>query len=157
MGQLTDEQRAVAEADAQRWWDSANDRLRFSVEYAQAGIKSLFIANGGGILALLTFAGDADKIAEPRALFWSFVWFGLGCACALFVYIAGYLSQSHVMQSEYLRSRQATADALGVAREYDPSETDRLSEVAERTGMICAIVSLSLFVLGALVGLDAIT
>ncbi len=157
MGQLTDQQRQVAEADAQRWWESADDRLRYSVEYAQAGIKSLFLANGGGILALLTFAGNAPKIAEPIALFWSFIWFGLGSAFALVIYIAGYLSQAHVMQSDYMRSRQATADALGVAREYDPTETDRRSVAAEKIGMVCAVLSLCLFVLGALVGLDAIT
>jgi hypothetical protein len=157
MGKLTDQQKQIAEADAQRWWESANERLRFSVEYAQAGIKSLFLANGGGILALLTFAGNAAKIAEPRALFWSFVWFGLGCAAALVIYIAGYLSQAHVMQSEYMRSMQATAFLLEVEAEYDPDESDKRSVAAERIGMTCAVLSLGLFVMGALVGLDAIT
>ncbi|MBV7265999.1 hypothetical protein [Erythrobacter ani] len=157
MGQLSEEQKQVARDEGERWWNSAHDRLRFSVEYAQAGIKSLFLANGGGIVSLLTFAGNTKAIVEPDALFWSFIWFGIGCFAALVIYIAGYESQGYVMQAEYERSRQALSDSLELERVFDPSPHEHKSHRAERLGFVAALVSLSMFLLGALVGLDAIT
>lgn len=157
MTELTPQQSKVAQEDAQRWWDSAHDRLRISVEYAQAGIKSLFLANGGGILALLTFAGNSGAIVEERALFFSFVWFGAGCFAALACYIAGYLSQSNIMQAEFLYSRQALSDSLNFDAEFDAGPYESRGQFIVQAGLVCSILSLGLFVAGALVGLDAIT
>ena len=154
---MTPEQKEVARAEGQRWWDSAHDRLRFSVEYAQAGIKALFLANGGGILALLTFAGNSGAVVEPRALFWSFVWFGIGCFSALSIYIAGYVSQGLVMQAEFIESRRAISDSLELEQSFDATPFETKSEVAERVGLSCAFISLGMFLLGALVGLDSVT
>jgi len=157
MTALTPEQKEIAREEGQRWWDSAHDRLNFSVQYAQAGIKSLFLANGGGILALLTLAGNKGAILEPRALFWSFVWFGAGCFAALAIYIAGYISQGLVMQAEFHHSRQAISDSLELGRSFDATPFEKKSELTEKIGLICAFISLGMFVAGALVGLDAIT
>ncbi|MGC1269391.1 MAG: hypothetical protein WA842_02210 [Croceibacterium sp.] len=157
MENLTPEQREVALAEGQRWWDSSHDRLRYAVEYAQAGTKSLFLANGGGIIALLTFAGNSGAIIEVRALFWSFAWFGLGCFSALVIYISGYVTQSTAMQAEFINSRKAISDYLNLQPSFDISYYRSKSAVAENIGMVSAFVSLGMFLTGALVGLDAVT
>lgn len=153
----TPEQRKVMEDEAVRWWDSAHERLRFSVEYAQQGIKALFIANGGGIISLLTFAGNTKSVVEPIALFWSFCWFGGGVSLALLTYIAGYVSQAEVMQDEFYSSRHAVLAWLDRAPEFETTIHAKRGEIAERIGIGCAIGSLVLFIVGAFVGLDAIT
>jgi hypothetical protein len=131
--------------------------MRYSVEYAQAGIKALFLANGGGVIALLTFAGNNGAVVDPIALFWSFIWFGTGCLAALIIYISGYVSQGHAMQVEFIRSRQAIADSLELETVFDASPFETKSRSAERLGMASALISLGMFMAGALVGLDAIT
>ena len=151
-------QKDVMGVEATRWWQSAQDRLKYSVEYAQQGIRALFLANGGGIISLLTFAGNTGAIVEPRALFWSFLWFGAGIATALATYIAGYVSQAEIMQDEFDYSRYAVLAMLNKAPDlYERTDHARRGEIAVSIGMACAVSSLALFIAGAFVGLDAVT
>lgn len=157
MEQNSDKEKKVISEEAVRWWESAHQRLRFSVEYAQQGIRALFLANGGGIISLLTFAGNANAVKEPLALFWSFCWFGTGTAFALATYIAGYISQAEAMQDEFDYSRHAVLSWLDKAPEYEQSKHALKGSIAEKSGVIFAIFSLGFFIAGAFVGLDAVT
>jgi len=152
-----EDKKKVLEEDACLWWDSAHRRLRYSVEYAQQGVRALFLANGGAIIALLTFAGNSKAVNEPRALFWSFIWFGSGLALSLATYIVAYISQAEVMQDEFIYSRHARMAALDLAADYEPSVHNHRAILAERIGVGAAVLALSFFVIGAFVGLDAIT
>ncbi|HVR90463.1 MAG TPA: hypothetical protein VHG29_05160 [Novosphingobium sp.] len=154
-GQMVIRELAIKEAD--RRWDEASERLKFSTEYAQAGLKGLFIANGAAIIALLTFLGNAHPSYEPRALWWSFVWFASGISCALAAYIAAYLSQAILMNASFSESRKAESAAYETGVGYDPSRFERNGERAASAGLWLAGLSLICFVVGAFVALDAIT
>ncbi|MBE5074437.1 hypothetical protein IM511_08975 [Erythrobacteraceae bacterium E2-1 Yellow Sea] len=146
---------AIKEGD--RRWDEANDRLRYSVEYAQAGMKGLFLANGAGIISLLTFVGNSGQIVEPVALWWSFCWFACGIAAILAAYVGAYLSQGYYMLTVFFDSRNAESAAYATGQNYDGSIEERKGDFASGAALFLSIVSLGLFIAGAFVGLDAIT
>lgn len=71
--------------------------FRGVLEFAQLAIRSLFIANGGAILAILTFVGNlwAKDKAGPLAgaMLQPMQWFMAGTALALTTALVSYLSQ----------------------------------------------------------------
>jgi hypothetical protein len=112
------------------------DHLRLSTDYGLAGLKSALTANGAAIISLLTFVGNRGSVTEPDTLWWAFVWFSLGIALALFAHVAGFLAQSAHMNGDDAYSRGERFAWFGLA---------------------LAVASVVLFVVGALVALDAIT
>tara|TARA_R110001606_G_scaffold264379_1_gene413046 strand:+ start:621 stop:944 length:324 start_codon:yes stop_codon:yes gene_type:complete len=67
---------------------------RGTIEFALVGLRSLFIVNGGALIALLTFIGNIDL--ESRSLLslqWSFLGFGAGLFFALVATFFSYFSQ----------------------------------------------------------------
>ncbi|TXC73560.1 hypothetical protein FSZ31_02095 [Sphingorhabdus soli] len=137
--------------------DEANTHLRFSHEFAQSGLKGLFLANGGAMVSLLTFIGNTNVSNNPRALFWAFVWFSTGLALALASYVAGFLAQSFHMNAAFNQSKQAESDLAGVSQSFDSSSYERKGERAAILGLVLAVVSLVLFVVGSFVALIGIT
>ncbi len=145
-------------AEADRRWDEAAERLRYCTEYAQSGLKGLFLANGASIVALLTFLGsDKMVVHDHRALWWSFAWFAVGISCALGAYLSAYISQELLMNMAFSCSRQAESDAFGLQVTYDPYKFERWGNRCVRTGVLLAFVSMICFLIGAFTALDAIT
>lgn len=159
MTTVEQEQTIIAELallEGQRRWDETSDRLRYSVEYAQAGLKGLFLANGAAIIALLTFVGNTRRQVESVALWWSFSWFALGLAAVLAAYICAYVSQSEIMHAAFKQSRAAESAAFKTGQCFDPVSHEDAGNLAVIAGLWLAIAALGLFVLGAFVALDAI-
>lgn len=159
MSVVEQEQATVTELallEGQRRWDETADRLRYSVEYAQAGLKGLFLANGAAIVALLTFVGNTHRQVEAIALWWSFIWFALGLATVLAAYICAYVSQSEIMQAVFKQSRAAESAAFKTGQRFDPVSHEIAGERAVKAGLLLSIAALVFFVLGAFVALDAI-
>jgi hypothetical protein len=150
-----DKELAVKEAD--RRWDETTERLKYSVEYAQAGLKGLFLANGAAIVGLLTFVGNAEPVVNPVALRWSFVWFSLGLTCVLAAYLAAYFSQESLKNAAFGRSSQADSDAHGTGRTYNYEPDEVKGTLAVKIGLVLAVGALLLFITGSFVALDAIT
>ncbi len=149
--------RDLALKEAERRWKDASERLKYATDYAQAGLKGLFFANGAAIVALLTFLGNTKKSQfDPQGIWWAFVWFTFGLAAVLLTNILGYVSQASYMNAILNSSRQADADAHETGHKFDSEDDEKRGSGAEIAGMSLAISSLTAFVAGAFVALDAI-
>ena len=157
MGETSDSIREQASGEATRRWEEAAERLKFATEYAHAGLKGLFLANGGAILALLTILGNA-KVPHlaKHGIFCAFVCFTLGLSAVLAAYIMGYVSHASSMQATFARHMNALQTAEGVPENSDSTGHDRHANWAENLGFFFVVVSLALFISGAFVALDAI-
>jgi len=86
--------REVARMDYEAFISSSAERVRFQQEIGTNAIRSMMLANGGAILALLTFVGNSRKTFDAGDLFWAFSCFGAGVALSLLSYFAAYFSQA---------------------------------------------------------------
>lgn len=148
----------LAAKQGDRRWNEASERLHLANEYAQGGLKGLFLANGGAIVALLTFIGNA-KVNGPNAgeLWSSFMWFSIGLASVLAAYIAGYVSHAFYMQAAFNLSAQGDSEAHQTGESFDFSSPERKGGHAEWIGIGLVIFSLISFLLGAFRTLSAMT
>lgn len=144
--------------EAERHWNEASDRLRLANDYAHGGLKGLFLANGGAIVALLTFLGNAKTLNHNSVELWcGFFSFSIGLGSVLAAYIAGYVSHAFYMQAAANRSAEEASKANHTNREFDSSSPDRKGSCAEWTGIGFAIAALMFFLIGAFMALAAIT
>ncbi|MEM9310153.1 MAG: hypothetical protein AAGA34_01790 [Pseudomonadota bacterium] len=143
--------------EAKRRHLEADTRLQYSADYAQAGLKSLFLANGGAIVALLTLVGNTDADFNSRGLFWSFVWFGSGLVACLLAYFSAANAQNELMNSAYNQALNAEYRAAGAIEDADPATHERNADLSLGTAGVLAIGSVLLFIIGAFVALFAIT
>jgi hypothetical protein len=120
-------------------------------------IKSTFAVNGGGLIALLTFLGNAEKVAEPRAAFWALAWLAAGLTLSLLSAVFSYFSNRAFHLASVADAWQAQADFHEIEEEYDSSADARWGDRFEIAFAIATALSIGLFVAGIFVGLDAIT
>ncbi len=150
--------RELAIKVADQHWNEASERLKYATDYAQAGLKGLFLANGAAIVALLTFIGNAKEMRfDSLGIWWAFAWFSSGVAAVLATNILGYVSQASYMQASLRLSWQAESDAHETGQTFKPQKYEGLGSWAEGVGIFLAVASLMAFVAGAFVALDAIT
>lgn len=158
MGAPFEDIRDQAREEASRRWDEATERLKFATEYAHAGLKGLFLANGGAILALLTFLGNNRSArVESNDIWWAFISFAVGLSGVLAAYIAGYASHASTMQAIFARYANALSVSQGVPGSADSTKYDKLANRTENFGIALFVASLVSFVCGAFLALDAIT
>ncbi len=144
--------------EADRRMTDASERLKFATDYAQGGLRGLFLANGAAIVSLMTLLGNAKDVRiDPVGIWWAFACFSLGLAVILLTYILGYLAQSSYMQASLHISLQAESDAHGTGHFFDYLKHERRGSRAEYAGIFFASTSLIAFVCGAFVALNAIT
>ena len=135
----------------------SDNRLQYTVQYAQAGMRSLFLSNGGAIIALLTLVGNSARDVGPNGPFWAFIWYGCGLGACLAAYFFGANSQDHLMNAAYNEALKAVADANQTGENIDPGVWDRKANIALQTAGGLAVASLFLFLTGSFVALFAIT
>ena len=135
----------------------SDNRLQYTVQYAQAGMRSLFLSNGGAIIALLTLVGNSTRDFGQNGLFWAFVWFGLGLGTCLAAYFFGANSQDQLMNAAFNEANKALSQANQTGEVFTPEVWDKRAEVALTIAGGLAISSLLFFLIGAFVALFAIT
>lgn len=149
--------RELAVKEADRRLVDASERLKYATEYAQGGLKGLFLANGASIVALLTFLGNAkDLHIYTRGIWSGFTWFSLGLAAASATYILGYIFQASYMQASLHISMQADSVVHETGQTFDHKPHEKRGGWAENWGIALAVASLVAFVTGAFVALNAI-
>lgn len=149
--------REIAKEDFSIYFDDAKERLGHAISLGQSALRSLFLVNGGAILALLTLVGNSGAIVERRALFWAFIWFGAGMMATLISSILFALSQMFFMQSSNEEGWKAQATYHGTSYPKDGTRDDQIGDVTISATIILAILALVLFLCGSFVALDAIT
>ena len=159
MSDERDVDREIARMDADARIKSAAERIRFQQESAMAVIKGLTFANGGAILALLTFVGNHSTNLNPGQLRSSFTAFAAGLALALSSYVGAYFSQGSYSHSETSDSWNHQSDMRQVPRLYteDANKERRTGTIFEILGVACVVASLISFVVGAFSALNSIT
>ena len=135
--------------------EDAKARLQYQHEYALAGLKTLILINGGAVIGLLTYAGNASSKSSANTFGGSFAGYAVGLALAVIAYLGAYFSQAEFMQYSTLEAY----DLLG-----RKSSTKRSKESYAKVGTIAvylavafAIFSLVSFGIGSLYALTAVT
>ena len=135
----------------------SDNRLEYTVQYAQAGMKSLFLANGGAIIALITLVGNSSADVGPNGLFWAFVWFGFGLGSCLSAYFFGANSQDHLMNAAFNEALEAVAKANNTGESFAAKNWETKATISLHIAGGLAILSLILFLAGSFTALFAIT
>jgi hypothetical protein len=95
--------------------EDATDRLRFQQEFSIEGFKTLILINGGAVIALLTYVGNAKDRGLLGSFEWAFGGYVLGVVAAVLAYLAGYAGQALIM-------RHSSFAALAVMGVHDLDE-----------------------------------
>jgi hypothetical protein len=96
---LTEDADRVRVFEANKIWlehhlNDAVDGEKYVIDFALLTLRTLSIANGGAIVALMTFAGHFPELIRSQTpLWWSFILFGGGLSFTLASMLYAYLSQ----------------------------------------------------------------
>lgn len=84
---------------------SGNQGHQLATQYAIEGLKALTLAQGGAVVAILSFAGNAGpERINPGVVASSLTWFAGGLAAALVMFITTYSAQSYAAQGDTKRT-----------------------------------------------------
>lgn len=148
--------REIATMDYEASIQRSAERLRFQQETGLAAIKSLMFANGGAILALLTFIGNDSGAFDASSLRRAFGAFCLGLTFTLLSYLGAYFSQAWFSNSD-------TSIAWNYQKDMksEPRSHDYELEMGRGHGFLifaiaCIFSSLACFGYGAFAALNGI-
>lgn len=144
-------------------YDTAKISEQATVDLALTGFRSLLIANGGAMIALLTFVGNyGENLVVETGLWWSFSFFAAGLACGLAAMLLAYLSQGAASQVSNdaaesiffaLHGDVETAEALQTDTKPEINRTNYLRSLS----IAFATVSGFTFAIGVASGLFALS
>lgn len=150
--------REIARMDYEARIAAAADRLRFQQETGLAAIKSLMLANGGAILALLTFIGNRPGNYDGASLRSAFTYFCVGLGLALLSYLGAYYSQAWFQRFEISNAWNHPNDMKREARLHDKDvrEEARIGHIFLIVSLTCIAGSLGTFGFGAFAALNGL-
>ena len=146
----------IARMDFEASRNQAADRLRFQHEIGMAAVKSIMFANGGAILALLTFIGNQQGAFDKAGLKVAFQSFSIGMLCTLAAYVAGYLSQGQLSNFDTTNSWNYQQDLKGEKRIHDGKWEGNLGTWFLTGGIALIFGGLGAFAYGAFAALEGI-
>lgn len=149
--------REIAKEDFSVYFEDAKERLGHAISLGQSALRSLFLVNGGAILAMLTLVGNSNAVVEERALFWAFIWFGSGLISTLASSVLFAISQMFYMQSSNEEGWKAQAIYHATPYANDGTRDDRIGDLTMKGTIMLALLALILFLIGSFVALDAVT
>jgi hypothetical protein len=135
------------------------ERLKFQATFAEIAWRSLTLVNGGAIVALFTFIGNARPAIDH-----SLIWVGFGCFAAGLVsnilsIMAGFFAQAFYMKSTTSAAWNKQLEMHGYEPQYAEVQVgeQRAGDRWEWTAIITAVASLLAFVAGAACALQGVT
>ena len=152
---MSEEKQGSLERYAVWTLEDAQLRLQYQHEYTLAGLKALILINGGAIIGLLTYAGNANSRLPAGQLEGSFGWYVAGLALGVFAYIAAYLSQGEFMHFSTLQAQRMLGLATPPGRSAESHV--KVGTAAVYLAIAFALISLASFALGSLGAMKAIT
>ena len=142
--------------------EDASKRLEYSVQYAQQGLKAIFLLNSGAIIALLTFIGNNDVHFQMDTMKSSFLWYSLGSFSIIMAYFGAYFSQSYYFLVSASKSDEGARIETGVATEgLSPAEDKSVKcatlkgNIANAVAVVGSLLSFGFFVGGCFNALSA--
>ena len=135
--------------------EDAQLRLKYQHEFSLAGLKALILINGGAIIGLLTYAGNASSKVTAGQLQGAFTGYVAGLVLGVLSYIGAYLSQAEFMQVSTLEGQQLLGLSPMAGRTVESYR--KVGTRVVRFAIACAFLSLVGFVAGSGYALKAIT
>lgn len=133
------------------------ENLKAMVSVANEGLKSLLLINGGAIVALLTFLGNAKFGGQGAALFGGpLAWFASGVVASLLGHVAAYVTQYVLFNEERLErgEKPVTDEKTGEASKWYVTGAHRRWQIL---GAACVVVSLGCLGVGACQSITALS
>lgn len=139
----------MAAEDAETFKADANTRLPLATQIALSALRGLMIINGGAIVALFTFIGNAPGSYDRAAIWWAFTWFASGLFLTMAANILGYFTQSWYFQSSTEQSWNAQARRHRRPAPYNAEWYNRWGSRAEFVALVCVVLALISFGFGS--------
>jgi hypothetical protein len=156
--------RVSSETLAEQVHEERIEAKKAAKEYGQAYLKSVFILNGGSILALLTFIGavfgkgDATvimvAISLSKALHPAFLSFIFGLMFAAATSAISYLNWNWVYRS-YMQADDFNLYMRSLPSEPSPESTNRNITLSYWSAIVFGLSSLICFAIGSLFVIEA--
>lgn len=143
----------------------ANGEARFKAtyEYVMLGLRSALIANGGALIAMLAFLGNARMMPIDTGILWlAFGLFTAGLVFSLFAVLAAYSSQADFARQDTSNAEFIYFHTVGdptIAKEQSDAakEARAKGRTAEIIGIALFVASVVAFIGGAIAGLFVLT
>ena len=133
----------------------SEQRLQYQHEYTLAGLKTLIWMNGGAIIGLLTYAGNATAVVGLSALRGSFAWYIGGLIAAALAYLTAYASQSQFMGESTLRAMEQLGVRISPGKSADQFRAAGNRSIA--VGVVLCLASLVGFSVGSGYAVSAVS
>lgn len=150
-----DMNRRLAQQDHDAARADAAERVRQQLVIADAGMKALLWANGGALVALFTFIGNASgkgKLSlNPGYLWLAFSIFVIGLLSALLTHAFAFLSQDrfyHQSMHELWRAQDDIVSGTRATLRHEELEAADKGQVFYATAFAFAVLSIILFAIG---------
>jgi hypothetical protein len=135
------------------------ERLRFQASFAEVGWRSLALINGGAIVGLFTFIGNAKPATNPSLLWTAFALFAAGLVMNILSIMGGFLAQAFYMKATTSTAWNKQAQMHGHQPQYvDELRAEmRAGNIWEMIAIAASMLSLAAFIGGAAFSLVAVT
>jgi hypothetical protein len=135
-------------------YEGATFRFKSAADYAQLGLRSVLIANGGALAAVVAYLGTKPNVGDLSGVVVSFT---LGLFFALCAVLAAYVCQSFYGQmeqagAERIYFHQIGQPAQGNEQERDEAHGRARGGAAEWVAVILFMAAVICFLLGAIIG-----
>jgi hypothetical protein len=143
-------------------YEMAAFRFRSAGDFAQLGLRSALLANGGALIAMLTFIGNRVDFKAGTTLWIAFGAFATGLLLSLVATLLAYRVQSAYARQETAGAEKIYFHTIGdtkLVEEENLEETHQLGvgRFWEWVAIACFIASLGAFMGGMIAGVDALT
>ena len=143
--------REIAALDFEYAKTDAIERLKFQAQFAEVAWRSLALINGGAIVALFTFIGNAHPSIDYRMMWISFGFFAGGLVFNILSILTGFLAQAFYMKATMSGAWNEQMQMHGyepLHRELQKTE-NRWGGRWEASAIVACLLSLAAFIGGA--------
>ena len=156
---MTDDKmkREIGLQDYEAQTTEALARVQFQIDYSKTLFNGLTLANGGAILAILTFIGNTTGKVDPTKMMCAFSFYIAGLVLVFLAYIGAFFSQFFFYNAAQFMAWNAQAEATGAKPLHDLTKEGRRGNVAMIAAVVACLASLVAFVCGSVSALGALT
>lgn len=115
------------------------------------------LANGGAIIALLTFIGNTGGKVDPARMKSAFALYAAGLVLVFVAYIGAFFCQFFYYNAAQFAAWNAQRKALGGADAYDVAAQMTRGNIAIGAAIFACLASLITFICGSVSALNALT
>jgi hypothetical protein len=134
------------------------ERLKFQADFAKVAWQSLSLVNGGAIVALFTFIGNAKPTLNQHLIWIGFGCFAFGLAVNILSILLGFMSQGSYMRATALTGWNKQAEMHGYRPKYEDAlqKEMKAGDKWHLAAIIACVSSLIAFVAGSAFSLSAV-